>query len=131
MNFVWQNLSEIVRYFVVVRPIMQTDFAMVPGIVPVTSSIAALWTIWDLSLVAVTTVTCWLALERYGPSVLVALSAATLVWSSVFALLWLGLYNMGLARPGVIAAALPLAWLELAVAALIVRSRMMALADRL
>ncbi len=39
---------------------------------------------------------------------------------AVFVILWLGLYNMNLAPSNVLAVALPLAWLEMVVAAVLV-----------
>ena len=39
---------------------------------------------------------------------------------SVFVILWLGLYNMNIATIDVLAIALPMAWAEMVVAALIV-----------
>jgi len=124
--FVWMNISELLRWFLVVKPMVQADFAMVPDIAPGTPLIGALWTVWDVLLIAVTTVICWLLLERAGPSWRAALAAGTFVWLAVFVILWLGVHNMGLATPRIVLTALPLAWLELAVSAIIVSWRMAA-----
>lgn len=126
LNVVWMNASEVARYFLLVKPAMAHDFAEVPGIVPSTPMIALLWCVWDTLLIGVTAAICWLVLDRYGPRRGVAVAAGTLVWAAVFVLLWLGLFNMGLARLGTMAAALPLAWAELAVAGLITAWRMRA-----
>jgi hypothetical protein len=61
-----------------------------------------------------------MALKTFGASALHAVLYGTGVWMAVFVLLWLGLYNMNLATPGVLAAALPLAWLEMVGASLVV-----------
>ena len=45
--------------------------------------------------------------------------AATLFWFAVFVILWLGLYNLNLATVRIVFAALPLAWLEMVVAAIL------------
>lgn len=120
LNLVWMNVSEVFRYFVVVKPLVRSDFAFVPGITPDTPLIAMLWAVWDAVLILVTTTICWTALCQWKDGWRSAVAAGTLVWASVFVLLWLGLHNMGLARPHTIAAALPLAWIELVVAALLV-----------
>ena len=126
LNLVWMNISEVVRWFLIVKPMVKADFAMVPGITPGTPLIGALWTVWDVLLIAVTTLICWLTVERLGPGKWSTLAAGTLVWLAVFVLLWLGAYNMGLATPRILYAALPLAWLELVLAALLVSWRMTA-----
>ena len=126
LNFVWMNASELFRWYVVVKPMVRSDFASVPGITPDTPLIGLLWIVWDLLLIAVTTIICWLVLERQGPRSSTAVLAGTLIWLSVFVLLWLGVHNMGLATPRILAAALPLAWLELVIAAGIVSWRMSA-----
>jgi heme A synthase len=105
---------------------VRSDFSVVPGVTPDTPLIGLLWFLWDLLLIAVTTIICWLTLERYGPRRSVAFSAGTLVWVSVFVLLWLGVHNMGLATPRILAVALPLAWLELVAAGFLVSWRMSA-----
>jgi hypothetical protein len=126
LNFFWMNVSEVARYFLVVKPMMGRAFAEVPGIVPNTPTIGALWTVWDLLLIGITTVICWMVLERYRPTWLWSIGAGTLVWVSVFLLLWLGLHNMGLATTEIMFAALPLAWAELVIASLLVGWRMRA-----
>lgn len=125
LNFVWMNVSEMLRYFLVVKPLVRADFAMVPGIVPDTPLVGALWVLWDVLLIAVTTAWCWLAIDRFGLERRVAVAVGTLVWATIFVLLWLGVHNMGLATPRILAAALPLAWVELVVSALLVRRVMM------
>ena len=130
LNFVWMNLSEMLRYFLIVKPLVRTDFAMVPGIVPDTPVIGMLWLVWDILLIAVTTFWCWLVIDRFGQSRPVAIAAGTIVWVTIFVLLWLGVHNMALATPRILAAALPLAWFELVVAAFLVRWVMMRRRDQ-
>jgi hypothetical protein len=78
------------------------------------------WGVWDTILVFAITGFSWLYLERFGNGIRNAAIAGTLVWLSVFVTLWLGLLNMNLATTGILAAMLPWAWGEMAVAALIV-----------
>jgi len=47
--------------------------------------------------------------------------AGTFVWLGIFGILWLGLLDMNLATLEILAIALPLSWLELVVAGLIVQ----------
>ncbi|MEM7641044.1 MAG: hypothetical protein AAF366_00785 [Pseudomonadota bacterium] len=121
LNAVWINLSEVVRYFAFVMPMMRAAFPMVPDVAPMTLPVFLVWGLWDTILVVSVTAMSWLAVERFGATVTVALAAGSFAWMSIFVILWLGLFNMNLATGPILAVALPLAWLEMAVAALIVR----------
>ena len=119
-NLIWINLSEVFRYFAFVMPMMRDAFSMVPDIAPMNLSVFLIWGIWDTILVASVTGIAWLALERFGGSHKVFIGVATGIWAAIFVILWLGLLNMNLAIPSVLAIALPLAWLEIYVAVRIV-----------
>lgn len=120
LNAVWINASEIFRYFVFVMPMMREAFGMVPGVAPMNIPVFLSWGIWDTILIVAATGFIWLFLDRFGDHRRMAITGATLIWAAVFGMLWLGLYNMGLATLWIMAAALPLAWAEMAIAALIV-----------
>ena len=115
----WVNLSEVARYFLVVRPMLKDAFPELPGIAPITVPIFLSWMLWDAVLIAALITITWLYLERFGPTLRNALVAGALTWLFVFGVLWLGLYNLALATPALLAAALPLALLELLIGAAI------------
>ncbi|ABD54928.1 hypothetical protein [Jannaschia sp. CCS1] len=119
-NFLWINASEVFRYFAFVMPMMRDAFPMLPDVAPMNVPVFLIWSLWDTILVVTATLLPWMAMKVFGTSMLRAILYGTGVWMSVFVILWLGLYNMNLATPGVLALALPLAWLEMVVAALIV-----------
>ena len=77
---------------------------------------------WDTILNLVSTSSIWVMHDRFSSGIRTTLVAATGLWLGVFVILWLGLYNMNLATLEIILVALPLAWLEVVGAALIVRS---------
>lgn len=116
LNFIWINLSEVFRYFVFVRPMMQEALPTLPDVAPMSVPIFLIWGIWDTILVLSATLIAMLALERLGATHKTIFIVATGIWMSIFVLLWLGLYNMNLATPAVLLVALPLAWLEMFVA---------------
>ena len=120
-NALWINASEVFRYFVFVMPMMREAFPMVDGVAPMSLSVFLIWGLWDTVLVVSATLIPWLILTRFGPTVRNALAAGSFTWATVFVILWLGLWNMNLATPAILAVALPLAWVEMVVAALIVR----------
>lgn len=120
VNFVWINASEVFRYFAFVMPKMREAFPMVPDIAPMTLPVFMIWGVWDMILVLTATFFPWMAMKIFTPSAGRAVLYGTGVWMSVFVILWLGLYNMNLATVGVLAIALPLAWIEMVIAALIV-----------
>lgn len=120
INAVWINASEIVRYFAFVRDMMQRAFPQVPDIVPMSLPIFLSWGVWDTLVLLVVTGFTWMYLDRFGGGARNALVAGTLVWLAIFVVLWLGLFNMDLATARIALTALPLAWIEMAIAALIV-----------
>ncbi len=120
VNFLWINTSEVFRYFAFVMPMMREAFSMVPGVAPMNVSVFMIWGIWDTILVVAATLLPWMALKVFGASARRAVLYGTGVWMVVFVILWLGLFNMNLATKAVLAIALPLAWVEMVVAALIV-----------
>lgn len=120
VNFIWINASEVFRYFAFVMPMMREAFPMVPDVAPMNLPVFMIWGVWDTILVLTATLLPWMAMKIFGASALRAVLCGTGVWMAVFVILWLGLYNMNMATFGVLAIALPMAWVEMVVAALIV-----------
>lgn len=119
-NFLWINASEVFRYFAYVMPMMRDAFPTVPEVAPMNVPVFLIWGVWDTILVITATLLPWMAMKVFGASFSRAIVYGTAVWMAVFVILWLGLYNMNLATSKVLAVALPLAWLEMVVASLIV-----------
>jgi len=113
LNFVWINLSEVFRYFVFVKPMMQEALPALPDVAPMSVPIFLIWGVWDTILVISVTLIAVLALDRLGSAPGTIFKVATGIWVSIFVILWLGLYNMNLAPPEVLLVALPLAWFEM------------------
>ena len=120
LNFVWINVSEVWRYFAIVKPKLLETFPDVAGIAPTSPGIIASWMLWDTVLILAATGTYWLFLKDDALSLSRAYFVATCFTITVFGLIWLGIANMGLAPISFLWAALPLAWAEQAIAALIV-----------
>ena len=120
VNAIWINLSEVFRYFAFVMPMMRTALPGVENAAPMDLGVFMIWGVWDTILVFGITGFSWLFLDRFGFGTRNAIAAGTLFWLSVFVILWLGLFNMNLATPKIVAVALPLALVEMLVAAVIV-----------
>jgi hypothetical protein len=120
-NLLWINLSEVFRYFIFIMPMMREALAGVPDAAPMNLPVFLIWGIWDTVLVLATTGFSWLILERFGTYLRIVIGAGTALWAAIFVILWLGLWNMNLASLPIMAVALPLAWIEMVVAAGIVR----------
>ena len=118
VNGLWINASEIWRYFEIVMPALREA---VPGSAPMSLGVFAAWGIWDTLVLFAATGFFWLWLTQFGTTIKQTIIAATLFWLAVFVVLWLGVFNLGLVPFQVFASALPLAWLEMLIAALIVR----------
>ncbi|MGF1545226.1 MAG: hypothetical protein ACFB00_12140 [Parvularculaceae bacterium] len=120
-NYVWINASEVWRYFAIVRPMLRAAYPDDPGVGAMNLAIFAVWGVWATILIAAATGFFWLYLQARGATLAEAAFGATGFTLGTFGLLWLGGGNMGLAPAPIMWTALPLAWLELFVAALIVR----------
>ena len=125
-NAIWINASEIFRYFVFVMPMMREAFPQIDDVAPMNFGVFMIWGAWDTLLLFAATGVTWLMLVQFGSGIRNAVLAGTAVWAGIFGILWLGLFNMNLATGAVLAVALPLAWLEMVVAALLVRWRLLA-----
>ena len=120
-NLVWINASEVFRYFAFVMPMMRQALPQLPDVAPMNLPVFLIWGVWDTVLLLAVTGYAQLHLERFGRTPAQALLAGTLIWAAIFVILWLGLFNMNLASLRVLAVALPLSWLEMVLAAFIVR----------
>ncbi len=120
VNIIWINASEVFRYFAFVMPLMREAFPMIQDVAPMNFPVFMIWGVWDTILVLTATLLPWMAMKVFGASALRAVLYGTGVWISVFVILWLGLFNMNMATVGVLAIALPMAWIEMVIAALIV-----------
>ncbi|MEL6411556.1 MAG: hypothetical protein AAGK67_16740 [Pseudomonadota bacterium] len=121
LNVLWINASEVFRYFAFVMPMMREAFPELPAIAPMNLTVFVIWGVWDSILVLSATLIPWLWMQHWGASKTSALLAGSFVWMTIFVILWLGLFNMNLATAAILSVALPLAWLEMVVASLIVR----------
>jgi len=120
VNFIWINLSEIVRYLWVVRPMLQAAYPGQAHVAPMDFAVFALWGIWDMLLILGATGFFWLWLDKFGAQWQQIVLASLGFTLTVFGLIWLGVANMGLAPYAIIVVALPLAWVELVISCYIV-----------
>ncbi len=120
INGLWINASEVFRYFAFVMGDMRAAFPQIENVAPMNVGVFMVWGVWDTILLIFATGFAWLWFEKFGYGAKQALAAGTAAWLAVFGLLWVGLYNMNLATLDIMATALPLAWIEQVVAALIV-----------
>jgi hypothetical protein len=121
INFLWINASEIWRYLAIVKPMLHETYPGRAEIAPFDLPTFASWSVWDTWLILAATGFYWLYLNWAGRGIRQALIAATLFTITIFGLLWLGIVNMGFVPARFIWIAVPLAWIEQLVAAIIVR----------
>ncbi|MGI3171515.1 hypothetical protein ACRARG_20370 [Pseudooceanicola sp. C21-150M6] len=120
-NLIWINASEVFRYFVFVMPMMRAELPMVPDVAPMNLPVFLIWGVWDTILIGAAVFFQCLMFDRYGLNARTAILAGSLLWLGIFGILWLGLWNMNLTSLSILAVALPLAWAELLISALLTR----------
>jgi hypothetical protein len=113
---IWINISEVFRYFIIVKPMMQEYLAMLPGAIPMNWIVFAIWGIWDTILTTLVVFIYWLVAQCFGNNLMSTIISATTSWALFFLLFWLGMVNMGLSPISVALIALPLSLLEMIVA---------------
>jgi hypothetical protein len=113
---IWVNASEVFRYFVIVKPEMQSTLSMVPNVASMDLTIFSIWGIWDTILTMCCVFMYYLYSEKYGRSVSSIIKAGTISWAFFFLLFWIGLPNMNLVNWSFIFLPLALAWIEMIVA---------------
>ncbi|MEO1011692.1 MAG: hypothetical protein AAFX53_10330 [Bacteroidota bacterium] len=114
---IWINISEVFRYFVLVRPRVKAFFDNKEGVAEMDWVIFTIWGFWDMLLTGILVLIFWLytkSSENNNKSILVS---ATLVWFSVFVIFWVATANMGLSDWSILWITLPLGWLEMVVGA--------------
>ena len=113
---IWVNISEVFRYFIVVKPEMQSTLSMVPNVASMNLKIFSIWGIWDTILTICSVFMYYLYSEKYGKNTKSILVSGTISWSFFFVLFWIGLPNMNLANWSFIIIPLSMAWVEMVVA---------------
>lgn len=113
LTSIWIHLSEVFRYFVLIRPEIQTFFEGRDNIADMNLGIFAVWGLWDTLLTAIIVGSCWVFAQFLGHGKQLLLTSSTVVWMATFVILWIGIANMGLAPWEILLIALPLSWLEL------------------
>lgn len=117
----WINVSEICRYFVIVMPMTRETLAVVPDVAPMNVPVFMIWGVWDTLLTICLMWVYHLHEKAFGSSRKAILLAGTTLWATLFLLFWIAMLNMNLARLETALIALPLAWLEMIVAAWIMQ----------
>lgn len=120
LNFVWINISEVARYFGLIKPMLHDTFPGADHIAAISPGIFASWMLWDTILIIAATGFFWMFLHQFGMVIRNVVLSSFGFTLTVFGLIWIGIVNMGLAPSSFIWVALPLAWLEQLIAAYIV-----------
>lgn len=117
LTSLWINLSEVLRYFLWVRPNTQAFFAGRVGVGEMNALIFSIWGIWDMLLTASLVFSIWLCAQQFGNHRKAIWIAATHTWITLFVLFWVATANMGLASWSSIWFTLAWAWLEMVIGA--------------
>ncbi|MEL6890096.1 MAG: hypothetical protein AAFP84_00755 [Actinomycetota bacterium] len=116
------QLSELVRYLVVVRPRLESELATsIDGVGRIDLVIFSIWGLWGTLLSTVLVMLYWLLANCFGSTVRSAIASGTMAWFMCFVILWVGVANMQISSWALPAIALPLAVVETVTATLFAR----------
>ncbi len=114
---IWINASEVFRYFVFIRPRVQTYFDGQEGIAEMNAWIFTIWGFWDTLLSGLLVFIFWLCASAFGNSGKTVFLSGTFTWLAVFVIFWVACANMGLSPWSVLFIALPLSLAEMLIGA--------------
>ena len=117
---IWINLSEVARYFLVVKPQMQAYLFEIKNVADMNLIIFMIWGVWDTLLTVLIVFICWLCIQVFGNNRKSIAISALISWSLFFVLFWVGMANMNLSSWSFLITVLPLAFLETLVASIII-----------
>ena len=120
LTSIWINVSEVFRYFVIVRPETQAALGAIPNVADMNWGIFAIWGGWYTVLTVFVVVIAWLWL-RVTPTDSQrkrAIASGSIAWL-LFLLFWVAQANMGLARWAFVPIPLALSWVEMVVGSFI------------
>ena len=116
---IWVNISEVFRYFVIVRPEMHDHLATVTNVADMNVIIFAIWGVWDTVLTGLFVFLFWLCSNVFGNNHRTVILSGLVSWCFFFLLFWVGMANMNLSNWSFLFVVLPLTLLETFVAAYI------------
>ncbi|MFR9546386.1 MAG: hypothetical protein SNJ29_12540 [Rikenellaceae bacterium] len=118
---IWVGISELARYFLLVRPVQIEYFAdIIPEMGEMSQPVTLIgWTIFSLILIAMFTFIFWLCANVYGNNAKAVWVSGVTSWTMFFVLLWIALPTMHLSSWDIVPMVLPLALLETVVASYI------------
>lgn len=112
---IWINISEVFRYFVLVRPRVKAFFTEREGIADINLGIFTIWGFWDTLLTVILVLVFWLYAKAYGNNSKSIFTSALIVWFAVFVIFWVATANMGLSNWDILLITLPLSLLEMVI----------------
>jgi len=107
---VWMNISEFIRNELLIKNIWVDGFKMLGLVFPSEPINGSIWGLWAFIFA---TMLVWLT-TKFS-----VLQSTIITWLLGFALLWLGMWNMGILPSGLLFWAVPWSFIEVFVAAYI------------
>ena len=120
IGLVWVQISEIWRYFAIVKPETVRYFSAISIDEMSHVDNVIVWGLWGTLLTFSSLVIYRLVRQRIGKGIKTVFMSTVLSWGHFFVLFWIGSANMGLAEWSFVAIPLSLSFIELLVLNLLV-----------
>jgi hypothetical protein len=112
LTSIWQQVSQFMRYWFVVKKEMQTNISCMPDVAIINVPIFIIWGLWVTLITMLIVFLHYLFTEKFGKSTFSIFATGTIAWSFFYVLFWVGMAQMNLARWQFVPYILVLAWIE-------------------
>ncbi|WP_394245633.1 hypothetical protein [Vibrio astriarenae] len=117
LTSIWIHVAEVARAMLVAFPMMEEFYAGKIDIGPMGVSNALIWGLWDTMMASTLVFIYWLCAQVFGRSSKSIFISATVTTIATIGVFWVGSVNSGLGTWGMAFILIPIAWVEMLIAA--------------
>lgn len=120
LSAIWIGISELLRYFLLVRPYFTDYLSVIPDMGEMTQPLTLIgWTVFSVILIIMFTFMFWLCAVAFGNNSKAVIISGVSSWAFIFVLFWIAMATMHLSEWSMLPKVLPFALLETLVASYI------------
>ncbi len=117
LTSIWIHAAEVARAMLVAFPMMEEFYAGKIDIGPMGVSNAIIWGVWDTMIASTLVFIYWLCAQVFGRNLKSIFISATVTTLATIGVFWVGSVNSGLGTWDMAFVLIPIAWVEMLIAA--------------